>query len=385
MKIFLSFLQSSINHPIPAYNFWQYYLKNGIEEAGHQWVEHPEADWALGLVPKSSALQDKWKQEIWEKTVTWLKKNPVDLFLSYLYPEQIDVQAISEIQKTGVPCVNFFCDHIRQFNEIPNVFASFDLNWVPEYKALSMYGKKGFPYLHLPMPVWVEPKLRSVQKESFAQLTFFGSKDIQRQLLFENIISKKKNFPLKIYGKDWLEEENQHQTNDDYNFIKKLQFQYKFLKDNGFEAYLRKLDRRKIKTNLSAGLQSKIQPVQLFTEFRELTAKSMITIGINRYPSYHYPLSKPNTYSRLRDIEAPMLGACYLTEWAPGLELLYDFGTEIETYKDENEFICKAEMLMANPEKRRLLKINGQKRALQCNTIVQSLEKIMTHLCLIKN
>ncbi|MGI4019962.1 MAG: glycosyltransferase family protein [Janthinobacterium lividum] len=380
MKIFLSFLQSPVNYAIPTYNFWQYYIKNGIEEAGHQWVEHPEVDWALGIVPKSKILQAKWKQEIWEKTVSWLKKNPVDLFLSYLYPEQIDVQAIAEIQKADIPCVNFFCDNVRLFKKVPDEFSRFDLNWVPEFEALAMYVKAKYPSIHLPMPMWVDPKYRLVQQENFAQLTFIGSKDLQRQRLFENIISKKQRLPLKIYGSGWIAENNTFQSNNAYTFQKKLQFQYNFLKNNGIEAYVRKLHRRKITNTLSASLQSIIQPVQVFSEYQQLTAQSMITIGVNRYPSYNYPMSVPNTYSRLRDIEAPMLGACYLTEWAPGLDFLYDLGTDVETYKNEDEFIYKADLLLADSEKRKQLKINGQTRALKHHTIAQSLDKLITYL-----
>jgi hypothetical protein len=55
--------------------------------------------------------------------------------------------------------------------------------------------------------------------------------------------------------------------------------------------------------------------------------------------SYIIPIDQPNTYSRLRDIEAPMLGACYLTEQTEGLECLYDIGNEIEIYKDPESFI----------------------------------------------
>jgi hypothetical protein len=380
LKIFLSFLQSPINYQIPVYNFWQYYIKNGIEEAGHHWVEHPDVDWALGIVPKSKISQAKWKQETWEKTISWLKRKPVDLFLSYLYPEQIDVHAIAEIQKAGIPCVNFFCDNIRQFKKVPEEFACFDLNWVPEFEALSLYAKAKYPYVHLPMPTWIDPQYRLVQKEHFEQLTFLGSKDIQRQLLFESIIHKRPDLSLKIYGNGWIEENNIPYKNPSYTFKKKLQFQYQFLKDNGAKAYLRKLNRRKTSNKLSAALQSVVQPAQNPFNHQQLTAQSMITIGVNRYPSYHYPLSRPNTYSRLRDIEAPMLGACYLTEWAPGLDFLYDLGSEIETYKNEDEFIYKADWLTADAEKRKQLKINGQTRALKAHTIMQSLDKLFTKL-----
>src|ERR1700761_6822759 len=99
MKVFLSFLQGQADYPIPAYNFWQHYIKNGIKEAGHQWQECPDADWALGLVPKSKADQSLWLADTWSKTVEWLKENPTDIFLSYLFPQQIDVTALNEIKQ----------------------------------------------------------------------------------------------------------------------------------------------------------------------------------------------------------------------------------------------------------------------------------------------
>ena len=144
MKIFVSFLQSDNNYPIPAYSFWQHYIKNGIDESGHHWFECPEADWAYGLVPKSSTEHENWKNETWKKTVNWIKENPVDLFLSYLYPQQIDAKSIKEIQQIGIPCINFFCDHVREFTSIPSEYKIFDLNWVPEFKAIKMYKKAGY-------------------------------------------------------------------------------------------------------------------------------------------------------------------------------------------------------------------------------------------------
>ena len=89
----------------------------------------------------------------------------------------------------------------------------------------------------------------------------------------------------------------------------------------------------------------------------------MIAIGINRYPSFHFPFSKPDSYSRLRDIEAPMLGACFLTEWTDGIDELYINGVEIETYKTAEEFIEKVRKLQADDQKRRSLKANGQKKS----------------------
>jgi hypothetical protein len=265
MKIFLSFLQSGRQYPIPAYSFWQYYIKNGITEAGHQWVEHPDVDWALGIVPKEDADQAAWKQEAWEKTIAWLKKNPVDLFLSYLYPGQIDKGAIKQIRDLGIPCVNFFCDNVREFKKAPLEFSAFDLNWVPEQKAIKLYQKAGYAYINLPMPIWVDPELRVLRPESNDQITFIGSKDLQRLLFFEKVAEKNADLNLAVYGNGW-----DGSTLKDapltaaYTFKKKLLYQFDFIKKNGNIPYLRKLMQRQISPAVSPALKSKIHATVSF-------------------------------------------------------------------------------------------------------------------------
>jgi Glycosyl transferases group 1 len=378
LKIFLSFLQSEKKHPIPAYDFWGHYIKNGIREARYEWAECPGADWALGRVPQSKRDHAKWKQDTWGKTVEWLKKNPVDLFLSYLYPEQVDVTAIKEIQRMGIPCVNFFCDHIRTFKKAPAEFGAFNLNWVPEYKAIEWYTTAGYHYINLPMPMWVESKYRVLKEEKNQQITFVGSKDIQRILLFEKVVEQEPGLPLVIYGNGWKENDTQAKQSfeQDYTLDKKIKFNLDFIDQQGIVPYLRKLKHRKINTDISNELSSKTHLPPSFEEYNKLTAESMITLGVNRYPSFRFPLLKPDTYSRLRDIEAPMLGACYLTEWTDGIEELYDIENEIAVYKNSNELIGKSKELQADPNKRKSLKINGQKRAQNDHNIVVSLNKI---------
>ncbi len=381
MKIFLAFLQSDHKHPVPAYDFWQYYIKNGIEEAGHEWSECPGADWALGLVPKGEKEQEAWKEKVWSQTLNWLKANPADLFLSYLYPEQIDESAINEIKKLGIPCVNFYCDNVRQFTRAPHQFSVFNLNWVPEYSAINLYKKTGYPYINAPMPVWVDFNQRVLHDEINNDIVFVGSKDTQRLLFFEEVT--KKNLPanLRIYGSGWLDTPwREDAKGTESGKWQKINNQFAFIKQHGIIPYGRKLQQARMSQGMSDALRAKICGSPDFESYNELITGSMITVGINRYPSYRFPLKRPGVYSRMRDVEAPMLGACYLTEYSEGLEQLYDLGKEIEAFKTPDEFIEKADVLSQNPELRRSLRINGQKRALNEHSIPRSLEKIIQHL-----
>jgi len=380
LKIFLSFFQSLKKHPIPAYDFWQYYLKNGIEEAGHEWAECPGVDWAYGLLLHNKPGFEEWQKETWDKTIDWLKKNPVDLFLSYLYPHMVSMDAVREIKSTGIPCVNFFCDHLRDFKKLPSSLSVFDLNWVPEYKAIKLYQDAGYSHINLPMPIWVEPKLRVLQNENNQQITFIGSKDIQRQKLLEDIVAHSPDIALTVYGRGWQEGTAIPKPATAYTLSDKLQYQLKFIKTQGPAAYLRKLNSKQHATPISDQLKQKIHGLPDFEQYNKLTSCSMVTVGVNRYPSFHYPFFKPDSYSRLRDIEAPMLGACYLTEWTEGIDKLYETGSEIETYKNAEEFVEKVKELQADPVKRKTLRVNGQKRALEMHNIPSSLNSIICAL-----
>jgi hypothetical protein len=379
LKFFLAFQQSENVYPIPAYSFWQHYIKNGITEAGHEWTECPGADWALGLVSQPRNAQANWKQETWKKTVAWLKKNPADIFLSYLYPAQVDGPAIAEIQKMGIRCVNFFCDNVREFTAAPPEFKVFDLNWVPEYKAANWYKAAGFSFINLPMPIWVEPALRVIKEEANGQVTFIGSKDIQRKILFENLMSHHPDINLAVYGSGWQNLKAHKSTHipPAYTLYNKIQFNLDFLKRQGVAAYIRKIKQRNIDQDISSTLSAHLNGELPFDEFKKLTAESMITLGVNRYPSFRYPLLQPDAYSRLRDIEAPMLGACYLTEYTAGIEDLYDIGNDIAVYRNTDDLAVKIQELQADRNMRKKLKINGQKRALSENSIPTSLQKII--------
>lgn len=381
MNIYIAFLQDIVKHKtIPAYSFWQYYLKNGIQEAGFNWYETSNVDWAEGLTydKKNEQLQN-WKDITWERVINDLKYNRKKdtIFLSYLYPKQVDINAISEIKRMGIPTVNFFCDNVREFSTVPDEFKIFDLNWVPEYKALKMYKQAGINFIHLPMPMWVAPQDRIITHEEQYNVSFIGSIDIQRLLLFSEIASNYPELDLSIYGNGWLREDNNEKKNySSQGIIQKVKNQVEFIFDNGLSAYTRKLNQRNQKEIISDILAQKIKHKITFDEYIDITKKSQIVLGVNRYPSFKYPLYRPNTYSRLRDIEAPMLGACYLTESTEGLDQMYSIGQEIESYSNTDELIYKIEELSKFPKKRNKMRVYAQEKALNQLSIPQSLNKL---------
>ena len=384
MNIYLSFFQSKVIHTIPAYSFWEYYIKNGIREGGFDWTEG-EVDWAEGLLYSSDEISlRKWKTHTWEKTVKDIQlkhlKKPISFFLSYLYPHQVDEQAIRSIQKMGIPCVNFFCDNVREFTIAPKEFEVFDLNWVPEYKALQMYKNACYPHIHLPMPMWVAPDHRQLPTIETNHVSFIGSRDLQRWMLFEEVA--KKGLPIDIYGNGWRNEGIEHEVGTKFKkgWTKQILLnQIEIFNRFGFTGFLRKINQRNIQIEISSTLEKFLKDKPSFNDYINITKESAVILGVNRYPSFRKPLNNPDTYSRLRDIEAPMLGACYLTENTTGLDEMYEIGSEIEAYDNADDMIEKAKQLLCDKDKRKQMRINAQKKALSNLSISASLNKISNY------
>jgi Glycosyl transferases group 1 len=377
MRIFLSCQQALKRHDVPAYGFWETYLKKGIEEAGHEWIEAKEVDWAEGLTHLSQPARKEWRDRTWNRVVDSIKQQhriqPIDLFL----PEQVESKAVQEIQALDIPCVNFFCDNVREFNEVPQAFHCFDLNWVPEFKALSMYQQAKLNHVYAPMPVWIPPEQRTWTHAECYGVSFIGSRDVQRELLLAQAIEA--GAAIEIRGAAWNQTEiglSNSKTSHQSAWQTCIN-QWQFLTQKGLFPWIRKLQSKSIPQVQDDVFASFIKPQPDATEYAEIIQQSIVTLGINRYPSFRYPFLHPDTYSRMRDIEAPMMGACYLTEWTEGLDHLYVLGEEIETYRTAEEMVEKIQQLKASPEKRKQMRMQGQNRVLSDHTITKSLEKII--------
>jgi len=383
MRIFLSCQQALQKHNVPAYSFWETYFKKGIEEAGHEWIEADGMDWAEGLVHSNVNDLHQWRDRTWNRTIDFIKeqhqKQPIDLFLSYLFPKQVEPSAVREIQALGIPCVNFFCDNVRELTQIPKSFFCFDLHWVPEFKALKLYEQANLNYIYAPMPVWIPPEQRTCEHSEKYCVSFIGSRDSQREVLLSQVLEA--GVSVEIRGAGWIPRAKSLSSELHHQNIWQTSFnQWDFITTHGIVPWTRKILAKSQPRIPDLIFTKFVQPQPDAATYIEILQQSQITLGINRYPSFHYPFLQPNTYSRMRDIEAPMMGACYLTEWSEGIDSLYELGEEIETYHSAEEMIEKIRILEADPGKRNRMRYQGQRRALADHTVTKSIAKI--HLTL---
>jgi hypothetical protein len=366
-------------HAIPT--FWKQYFFEGCREAGIECLEVPGVDWAAGLDYSSEPLLTEWRSRSWEKTISFARAEhahkSIDFFLCYLFPKQVDVAAVKCLQEIGIPAVNFFCDNLRQFRRVPIEYRSFALHWVPEFEALQMYCDASLPHIHAPMPCWVSPALRRAPIAENHPPSFIGSADILRGDLFGRAIQVGAKFI--VYGRGWAKKSNQ--LGEKGSLRRTFFNQLSFVQQHGLNALVYKVEDRLYplrsppipKDNIGGEIVTQ-------DEYVRLTREAVVTLGVNRVPTEKTSNRSPLVYSRLRDIEAPMLGACYLTEWTAGLEQLYELGTEIETYKTPEELHEKLNQLVQDKTRRVSMRKLGQRRSLEEHCIPRTMKRICDRL-----
>jgi Glycosyl transferases group 1 len=378
MRILLSCLQSPKRHPIPAYEFWRSYFVAGLQEAGHEVLEVPAVDWVEGIVIGSGAELGAWRARTWQKVHEFAAREsaqrPIDLFLGYLFPSQVDVAAIGELQRRGIPCVNFFCDTVREFRSVPPEFRPFALHWLPDYEGLRIYRTAGLACMQAPYPCWVAPQFRSPPAAETEPATFIGSMDVMRRAFLGEALEGGADFVLR--GAGWLVEDDDAVSRPARPFRSVLANQLALFRKQGLYGLLIKIANRLHPLPTPSIPQSRVRTAPSPAEYIRISREAKVTIGMNRVPSARTPNWRPLSFVRLRDIEAPMLGACYLTEWTESLPHLYEIGVDIETFQTPDELAAKLTELDRHPGRRAEMRRRAQHRALNEHNLARSIARI---------
>ena len=271
--------------------------------------------------------------------------------------------------------MNFFCDNVRLFLRAPAEFKAFDLNWVPEAAAAGMYRRAGYPFLLAPMACWVAPQWRNVPESEPLPPTFVGTRDEQRERLFA--AAYRQGLQMDLRGTGWAGEDPSWNNPPAGRGLGLLANQWDYAVRHGLPALGRKLVGRIFPEKpVNYDFARWVREPCVGDDYWRVLRDSRVCVGVNRYPSPRRSPSRPGLYSRLRDIEAPMVGAAYLTEMAPGLDELYELGREVEVYHSPEELVAKSEALARDAKLRRMLREKGQRRALAHHGIGRTMARI---------
>lgn len=323
------------------------------------------------------------------------RERPVDLFLSYFYHAHFDPAGFAEVRRMGIPSVNFYCNSIYQFELVRDVAAAADFAWHAEKPARDCYRAAGA------RPVWVQmaadPKVyfpvSGVVRRPVAG--FVGQRYADRDRWAAALV--RAGVPLDLYGPSWgapapvADPAPKPAESVEMEYLGRPIFPpgsraayREAVAENwrregpigGSWRTWRQLVYRRESQRLLACCAPHARGAVPFEEQKRVLAGFEVVLNFSNVWADGRPGAALVPHVRLRDFEAPMCGACYLTGYTDEIGEFYDVGREIETYRTPEELVDKCRFLLRRPDAAERLRVAGFQRARRDHTWTRRFEQL---------
>jgi hypothetical protein len=347
-------------------------LRRSLEEMGHRLVRFDFPGWPDDANPD-------WREHGKPRTNQHLldavrRAGHVDLFFGYLYSSVVYPETLDIIRQTlGVPLVNFSCNNVHQFDLVRDIAPRFDVCVVPELAAQADFVSVGAkplriqlaanPRVYHPLP---EPRMYDV--------TFVGQRYADRADLLQHLHAH--GVAVRAWGAGW-------QTRKRFD-VEQLKAGLALVEDERFDGFrrivghvLRRSGRPKQTATPQAGIDTSAfgGPRLLQGDLVRMFSRSRLSLGFATAGDSHLS-TRRLTHLRLREFEAPMSGAVYLTEHQPELAEYFTPGKEVLTYTDRDDLLDKARFYLAHAEEAERVRRAGFERARREHTWQQRFNEL---------
>jgi spore maturation protein CgeB len=375
MRIFLV-IHKSTNSAIPSNSIWYKNLYETLIDMGHTvclYITEP-----IGSNNKMQYKAFK-SNEILELFTRENKKEPFQLFFSYLTDDMVIPEVIDEIKCSGVITCNFSCNNMHQFYLVEGISPYFDFCLHSERDAREKFLKVGAN------PIWFQmaanPKYFFPQKlKKEIPISFVGMNYAKRARYIGYLLEN--NCVVEVFGPGWF-------------FSKKDRFKRWLRRDldlflsliNSNLNYQAKYSNYAAEIDYYRVLYSKHEshfhmPIS-DEEMVNLYSKSNISLGFIDVFLNHDPTQIPTFHLHLREFEAPMCGALYLTGFCDEILEFYEPDKEILLYKNEYELLDKTKYFLKHDSEANKIRQSGRKRALNCHTYAHRFKQLFNQLGLV--
>ena len=359
-------------------------LNSALIEMGHDLVIK-SVEWSVTakggknyyekLKAEKPGVNKRWIEEV-EKAH---EKKDVDLFVSgtdmlFSYPDTIE-----KIKSLGIPTLNIAHDDVPEgvfIEHCQDLALTFDYNWTFQRGAIKSYKKIGANVIYAPHGA--NPQIfKPYNCEREFDVIFMGRNKGYRRKILKTIADE--GIDIRALGRDWRNIEN-------------------IIGQNLNEL---RASEEKIHKSLDLFFSELVWHVRHFGNIKKIFgtylsvdemvkvySQSKITLNFPGYfeannAAINIDIDKAPKGIKGRDVEAPMSGAFYLTEYSDEIAQIYEVGKEIETYRNIHELIEKIKYYLENPVEAEYIRKAGRQRALRDYTWVKSLEKVFNEIDLV--
>jgi len=342
---------------------------------------------ASDFTPEERALRGRITEQIVDEVKAAHAEEPVDLFLSYFYNAHFEPSGFDAVHDLGIPTVNFYCNSMYQFDLVRDVAPAAEWAWHAERPAREAYQSVGAT------PVWVQMGANPQEyypidgMERQNKACFVGRKYADRDRLVAALV--RDDVPLDIYGSGWKASAS---SSDRENATTHLGRQH--AAPGSWDAYRNVVAENIEHDGIAGGLARTVRQWAYRRRTQEL--QDVISPVLRGYAdditetfnAYDVVLNFSNVWAdgrtgspliphvRMRDFEAPMCRACYLTGHNDEIEAFYEIGEEIDTYASQEELVDKTRYYLAHPRRAEALRKAGYERAMRDHTWSHRFEEL---------
>ena len=290
---------------------WRKHFYGGLQSAGIETIlpQGVNFDWARpvqsvdggGEVERRATSLELFRQ------IETAMETGLDAVVSCCFSHDLELEIVDKVRSTGVPWINFFCDSLYAFHTVEALARRTSLNWFVETGAVARYKELGVPYLCAPYAL--NPRaLPDVSCNSVKRaLSFVGT--VNRPRAKAVTLLRMAGVDLHVSGWGW-HEALAPGPGAGWGARAALKGAFRFA--------ARKALRGRIDDYLDEGA------------FLESLRTSQTLLGLNEGGLGSGPYVG---YLKLRDIEFPGLGCCYLTQHNQDVENAFEIGREVRTFR----------------------------------------------------
>jgi hypothetical protein len=264
-----------------------------------------------------------------------------DAVVSYCFASDVDPGLVRDTVAAGIPWINFFCDSVHAFDHVAPLAREASLNWFPESAAEASYRTLGRPMLCRPYALNAAALPDAICNDAVHPLGFVGAAYGTRVLQVAALAVL--GCRVTVHGEGWR---------------------------TGRGRATRFLVRA-LSPLLGAG-----GPLT-DPDLTRFVSECRVVLGLNQAPVRR---RADRSYLKLRDVEFPGYGACYLTQHNQDVERAFVVGREVLTFRSLLEAAAIAREQAARPALAASIGRAGRRRVLGEHTWATRLGEIVQAL-----
>jgi Uncharacterized protein conserved in bacteria len=373
----LQIVAASTNDAVPRNTVWIRNLHDPLVQLRHDVLLVPAEDGRRAMVAGDDQARARFSEEVLGTFRREHAKRPFNLLFAYLMDGMIEPEVIDEIRSAGVPTCNFSCNNVHQFDLVDGLSPHFDFNLHSERDVGGKFKAIGATPLWWPMaanPCYAHP----VDVPRRFGASFVGANYGLRAEYALHLLDN--GVDLHLFGPRWtlvsrLARAKRHIRRDltlaRALIAPSLQAQVRAT------AEVARIDAaRRLAIEYHGSVHQPISDDEVIS----LYSSSQVSLGFMEVFDQHDPSRSVLQHLHLREFEAPMSGALYLTNYSDELAEFFEPDKEVLVWRNQHELLEKTQYYVEHPEAGDEIRAAGRKRALACHSYEQRFKQLFKEI-----